>query len=406
MYVFSSYDFEYDESISKFCIMRKKWFDKSRYVRESFKKASEVLMYDFSEFFNNSNKNINTFLNTQIVHFVFSYAMFEHLSNTYKLTPDYFMGFGFGEVAALCAAGVISFNNGLKFVNQVSNAINAYQRDGGFVEVVLTGVSLEEIAEILKQFKCETESVKAINSNYLGEIIISGKFDEICCFLNYLKPNKKLTQYFYYNYYNNEIYNDLIQSIKKAADQVSFNNINFPVMYSSKNRFYNNDDDINKALTELFLLPVSVIDCIVNLSNKSIECCIDVSPNNMIKMFAQSVIPEINFFSVLEDKKELTDYMNHVENNILTITQRCIEVACTTKNSNKNLEEYKKGVLEPYLELEKLCNANIRSENIINKSLDLLEIILKTKGFSVTEINSLINDIVSASDCKNPILMA
>ena len=205
VYVFSSYNFEYDEFTSKFCLMRKKWFEKSKYVRECFKYASEVLMYDFSDFFSNSNKDNNSILNAHITYFVFSYAMFEHLSKTYKLKPKYFLGFGLGEVTALCASGIISFSDGLKYVSQISNSVNTYYNNGGFVNVKLSGSTKNEITETLENFTGKKQSISIVCNNYFHEITLTGQLNEICTFLKYLNSDKKITKYLYYNYYNNKV---------------------------------------------------------------------------------------------------------------------------------------------------------------------------------------------------------
>lgn len=400
-YLFSSYNFKYKNYTPEFNTMRRKWFDKSKYVRECFKYASEVLNYNVIDFLNNSTNKIYSQTNAEITYFIFSYAMYKHLSNTYKINSEYLMGFGFGEVAALCAAEAISFSDGLKYVQKVSKLLINYQENGGSVDVTISDTNVNEITKMLDYYNREKESLKVISSSYLGETILSGELNQIINFLKYLKSKKKITEYLYYDYHDNEEYNKLVEYTKEISNQIKCSDINRPVIYSLKSRLYNNSDDINKALSELLFFPVNINNCLKFLNSENIDCYIEVSAGNVIKNIIDDKLSDICSFSVADDNKEIKDYMKYVESNILTIPEMCISVASTTKNINNNAEEYKKGVVQPYMELKKICNKNTLSKKTAQKALDLLSMILKTKGLPLSEINRLINSIIKQSNYKN-----
>jgi len=94
------------------------------------------------------------------------------------IEADYYAGHSLGEYSALCAAGILTFENTMKLVSERGRLSEREGRKNpGGMQAVL-GLTLEEVEEILAAFP-ESDMVTVANHNTETQIVISGYHDTL-----------------------------------------------------------------------------------------------------------------------------------------------------------------------------------------------------------------------------------
>ena len=157
-------------------------------VKKYFKYADEVLDYPISKIILEGPKEkLNLTENTQPAIFLVGYSIFHLAKNDFGYDLNkakFFAGHSVGEYTALASAGVIKFEDTIKLLKLRGNAMQSAipKGEGGMVAVL--GSDLLKIENLIKEkkYKCFIA-----NDNSNGQLVISGRLDELNKFINDLK---------------------------------------------------------------------------------------------------------------------------------------------------------------------------------------------------------------------------
>lgn len=139
-----------------------------------YEKANEVVGFDLRKVcFDGPEEDLNTTTISQPAIFVTSAAILEVLRNNSAIKADVAAGLSLGEYSALYAAGVISFEDGLRLVQKRGQAMQAAAdaTDGGMVSII--GLDEEKVNELCQEAS-EGEVLAGVNYNCPGQIVVSG----------------------------------------------------------------------------------------------------------------------------------------------------------------------------------------------------------------------------------------
>ena len=157
-------------------------------VKKYFKYADEILDFPISKIILEGPKeSLNFTENTQPAIFLVGYSIFNLTKNEFGCDLNkakYFAGHSVGEYTALASAGVIKFEDTIKLLKLRGNAMQSAipKGEGGMVAVL--GSDLLNIENLIneKKYKCFIA-----NDNSNGQLVISGRFDDLNKFINDLK---------------------------------------------------------------------------------------------------------------------------------------------------------------------------------------------------------------------------
>ncbi len=157
-------------------------------VKKYFKYADEILDFPISKIILEGPKEkLNLTENTQPAIFLVGYSIFHLTKNDFGFDLNkakFFAGHSVGEYTALASAGVIKFEDTIKLLKLRGNAMQSAipKGEGGMVAVL--GSDLMKIENLIKEkkYKCFIA-----NDNSNGQLVISGKLDELNKFINDLK---------------------------------------------------------------------------------------------------------------------------------------------------------------------------------------------------------------------------
>ena len=162
-------------------------------AKELFKKADDILGYKISEIIlNGPQEKLNQTTFTQPAIYLIGLTIVEILKNYTNFFENkfkYFAGHSLGEYTALTVAESISFEQGLLLLKNRGEAMQSAVPigDGGMLAVL--GVQVAELKKIIEE---NFENIKCFiaNDNSIGQLILSGKNDQLDKFSLVLKEKK------------------------------------------------------------------------------------------------------------------------------------------------------------------------------------------------------------------------
>jgi len=164
---------------SQFEGMGRALYESNNLAKPLFEKANEILGFEITKtMFEGSAEELKATKVTQPAIYIYTVVATKLLGNNFM--PDMVAGHSLGEISALAAANVVSFEDGLQLVAKRANAMQiACEENPSTMAAIL---ALEN--EVVEKICAETEGVVvAANYNCPGQIVISGEITavEIAC---------------------------------------------------------------------------------------------------------------------------------------------------------------------------------------------------------------------------------
>jgi [acyl-carrier-protein] S-malonyltransferase len=172
--------------------MGKEFHDKFDLVKNLFKEADDTLNFPISKLILEGPKEeLDLTANTQPAIFLISYSIFNIVTKEFNIDLNkakYFAGHSLGEYSALSCAGYLGFSDTLKILRTRGDAMqNAVPKGQGGMVAVL-GSTVEVIEKILKENE-DSLNTQIANDNSEGQIVLSGKIDDLDKLIKILKEN-------------------------------------------------------------------------------------------------------------------------------------------------------------------------------------------------------------------------
>ena len=173
--------------------MGKELYDKHKIVQDLFNEADETLGFSLSKLIIDGPKDdLDLTINTQPAIFLTSYSIFKVIKDEHNIdlsNAHAFAGHSLGEYSALACAGYLSFNETLKILKLRGESMqNAVPKGIGGMLAVL-GTTTETIEKILDENK-DNFQAQIANDNSDGQIVVSGKLEDLKKMMENLKENK------------------------------------------------------------------------------------------------------------------------------------------------------------------------------------------------------------------------
>ena len=172
--------------------MGKEFHDNFDLVKNLFKEADDTLNFSISKLILNGPKEeLDLTANTQPAIFLISYSIYNVVKKEFNIDlskAKYFAGHSLGEYSALSCAGYLNFSDTLKILRIRGDAMqnSVPKGEGGMVAVL--GSTVETIEKILRDNE-QNLSVQIANDNSEGQIVVSGKINDLDKLISILKEN-------------------------------------------------------------------------------------------------------------------------------------------------------------------------------------------------------------------------
>ena len=282
---------------AQFTGMGKDLYDNSVEAREMFETANEVLGFRITDvMFEGSAEELKQTNVTQPAVFLHSVI----LASTLGIKPDAVAGHSLGEFSALVAAGVLSFEDGLRLVAKRATAMQkACEAQSGTMAAVLT---LPD--QIIEQICDSIEGVVvAANYNCPGQLVISGATEavnEACAKLKEAGARRALVLPVG-GAFHSPLMEPARQELEAAIAEATFNTPVCPVYQNVDAKPYTNPEHIKQNLIAQLTSPVRWTQIVLNMIEDGFTDFTELGPGNVL----QGLIKKTNAEVLAESKANL-----------------------------------------------------------------------------------------------------
>jgi len=282
--------------------MGKEFYDKFDLVKNLFKEADDTLNFSMSKLILEGPKEeLDLTVNTQPAIFLISYSIYNVIKKEFNINlskAKYFAGHSLGEYSALSCAGYLNFSETIKILRIRGDAMqnSVPKGEGGMVAVL--GSKVEIIEKILKNNE-QNLSAQIANDNSEGQIVLSGKTDDLDKLILILKENSikniklPVSAPFHCNLMNKatNIMNDelnklnFIEGENKLISNVTANEIS-------------NIDELKDLLVKQIENRVRWRESVINMIDSGVNHFIEIGPGKVLSGLVKRISKEVKIDTI------------------------------------------------------------------------------------------------------------
>ena len=253
-----------------------------------FDKANDIVGYDLRKIcFEGPQEQLNSTTISQPAIFVTSAALLAALrenEQTAGITPDVTAGLSLGEYTALYAAGLVSFEEGLKLVQKRGSAMQAAADGSAGSMVSVLGLDEEKTRRLCLE-AAEGEILEPVNFNCPGQIVLSGAIEacERAAGLADKYDAIKAIQLKVAGAFHTEMMDPAAQTLKEALDKCSIAEPGgIKVIANINTDYYDSPDQIRDGLVRQLVQPLLWQKCMEKLLDEGVETFYEIGPGRVL----------------------------------------------------------------------------------------------------------------------------
>jgi [acyl-carrier-protein] S-malonyltransferase len=282
--------------------MGKEFYEKYDLVKKLFKEADEALNLSISKIILDGPKeDLDLTTNTQPAIFLISFSIFQVMKKEFNIDLNkakFFAGHSLGEYSALSCAGYLDFQNTIKILKIRGNAMqNSVPKGEGGMMAVL-GVKIEIIEKILKDNQKDF-LVEIANDNSEGQVVLSGKNQDLDKLSFYLKENKiknirlPVSAPFHCSLMVKAT-NIMREELKKLTFKKGTNSL---ISNITADEIFN-ADELKNLLIKQIENRVCWRESVINMINKGVNQFIEIGPGKVLSGLVKRINKEVEVISI------------------------------------------------------------------------------------------------------------
>lgn len=256
----------------------------SNVVKEVFSKASEIINEDLLGLVENENEKINQTIYTQPIMLAAGYATFLILKDTKpSFSFDFLAGHSLGEITALLAGDVFSYEDSIKIVKKRSELMQNAVPEGKGAMAAILGLEDEKVEQICADLK-DHGVIEPVNYNSPGQIVIAGEKELIESSLEKFKEQgaKRALLLPVSVPSHCSLMKEAGQSFSDYLDQIVFNEPNVPIIQNVNAKPTVNPDDLKRNLVAQLSNPVRWTESVKLMESEGLNCLVECGPGKVL----------------------------------------------------------------------------------------------------------------------------
>jgi [acyl-carrier-protein] S-malonyltransferase len=272
-------------------------------ARELYARADDALGYSLSGLcFEGPEEALNDTINTQPALYVTSLAVLEVLRTEAELAPAAMVaGHSLGELTALAAAGVMSFEQGLRLVQERGRLMKlAGELNPGGMAAVLK-MEDTEIEKACRKASEETgKPVQIANYNSPGQVVISGDREALSRATEILRGQgaRRIIPLAVSIAAHSPLMATVVQEFRAAVDATPMRAPETPVVGNISARPLLGVDDIRAELAGQLTWPVRWTASVEWMVEQGAEQFVEVGPGDVLGKLVARIAPDVQVRSV------------------------------------------------------------------------------------------------------------
>jgi [acyl-carrier-protein] S-malonyltransferase len=277
--------------------MGKEFHDKFDLVKNLFKEADDTLNFPISKLILEGPKEeLDLTANTQPAIFLISYSIFSIVTKEFNIDLNkakYFAGHSLGEYSALSCAGYLSFSDTLKILRIRGDAMqnSVPKGQGGMVAVL--GSTVEVIEKILKENE-DSLNAQIANDNSEGQIVLSGKIDDLDKLIKILKENAiKNIKLPVSAPFHCSLMSKATSIMRDALDKLNFNQGKNKLISNVTANEISDANELKDLLIKQIENRVRWREGVINMINNDVNHFIEIGPGKVLSGLVKRINREV-----------------------------------------------------------------------------------------------------------------
>ena len=277
--------------------MGKEFHDKFDLVKNLFKEADKILNFPITKLILEGPKEeLDLTANTQPAIFLISYSIFSVVKKEFNIDLNkakYFAGHSLGEYSALSCAGYLSFSDTLKILRIRGDAMQNSVPNGEGGMVAVLGSTVNVIEKILKDNE-KNFNVQIANDNSEGQIVLSGKIDDLNKLIIILKENTikniklPVSAPFHCN-----LMNKATSIMSEELNRLNFSQGNNKLISNVTAKEIPDINELKELLIKQIENRVRWRESIINIINNDVNHFIEVGPGKVLSGLVKRINREV-----------------------------------------------------------------------------------------------------------------
>ena len=282
---------------AQFVGMGKDLYDNFPKAKGLFNQANEILGFNITDIiFNGTDEDLKQTKVTQPAVFLHSVIRAICLGDDFK--PDMVAGHSLGEFSALVAAGVLSFEDGLRLVSKRALAMQAACELQPSTMAAVLGLEDEKVVEVLKSIT--NEVVVAANFNCPGQLVISGSIagvEQACEALKNAGAKRALPLKVG-GAFHSPLMEPAREELAKAIEETNFSSPKCPIYQNVVAHAVTEPQEIKKNLIAQLTAPVRWTECVRAMISDGATLFTEVGPGTVLQGLVKKIDSSISAESI------------------------------------------------------------------------------------------------------------
>jgi [acyl-carrier-protein] S-malonyltransferase len=282
--------------------MGKEFYDKFDLVKNLFKEADDTLNFSMSKLILEGPKEeLDLTANTQPAIFLISYSIYNVIKKEFNIDlskAKYFAGHSLGEYSALSCAGYLNFSETIKILRIRGDAMqnSVPKGEGGMVAVL--GSKVEIIEKILKDNE-QNLSAQIANDNSEGQIVLSGKTDDLDKLILILKENSikniklPVSAPFHCN-----LMNKATNIMNDELNKLNFNEGENKLISNVTANEISNTTELKELLVKQIENRVRWRESVINMIGSGVNHFIEIGPGKVLSGLVKRINKEVKIDTI------------------------------------------------------------------------------------------------------------
>ncbi|AFS47058.1 [acyl-carrier-protein] S-malonyltransferase [alpha proteobacterium HIMB5] len=282
--------------------MGKEIHDKYQSVKELFKKANDILNFNLSKLIFEGPKNdLDLTMNTQPAIFLVSYSIFNVIKKEHNIDlnkANFFAGHSLGEYSALACAGYLNFSDALRILRLRGEAMQNSVPKGVGGMLAILGATTENIENIINE-NSNKFTVQIANDNSDGQIVVSGKLDDLKKMIEVLKTNSiKNIQLPVSAPFHCALMNKATEVMEKHINDLSLSKGLNNVISNVTAKSVSDPNEIKNLLIKQIENRVRWRESVINMIDQNTDQFIEIGPGKVLTGLTKRVNKNVKSISI------------------------------------------------------------------------------------------------------------
>ncbi|KMQ51051.1 Malonyl CoA-acyl carrier protein transacylase [Chitinispirillum alkaliphilum] len=263
-------------------------------AKERFGQADSILGRNLSSIIlDGPAEQLTATQNTQPALFTIESAITDILTQK-GIRPDFVAGHSLGEYSALYAAGVITFEDGLKLVAKRGEIMSGVGKETPGAMAAVIGLEKEKIKEVLSGVQVGV--VVTANENSPDQTVISGEVEAVKEACGKLKEAgaKRAILLPVSGAFHSPLMKSAAEAFEKVLEPVKFSDARCPVITNVRAKTETDAQALKGLLVKQLVSPVRWVESMHTLSSLETESVLEVGPGIVLKGLGRKCKPAIN----------------------------------------------------------------------------------------------------------------